>query len=249
MQKLEEIKQQFHGDIAMCKNKLYDTWLRQQTDPSWGEIVDALEQIEENNIADRIRRMFLPAGIVASWYHSNVTVLLCCMYAERPYLVRQSSGYDSPVLGYTQRSSSFGSEAVAVVPNPVVPPLLPNPMPATTPLVGAVSPVSAVLPAATVPSIPAVAMLPLVNVFHQGMPLPSGYIVPQGTIVSPVNVAPHPSTTTIHPVSLTTTSPKTAPPVQQSPAYPRSSDSVEQESKSIRCMHEVAHLFRGVSNC
>lgn len=62
MQKLEEIRQQYHGDLEMCKNKLYDMWLRQQTDPSWREIVDALEQIEENNIADKIRRMFMQQG-------------------------------------------------------------------------------------------------------------------------------------------------------------------------------------------
>ena len=59
MQKLQEIKQHHSGDLEMCKNRLYDTWLRLTTDPSWMEIVDALEQIEENSLADRIRRVFL----------------------------------------------------------------------------------------------------------------------------------------------------------------------------------------------
>ena len=58
MQKLQEIKLQYNGDLDMCKNKLYDTWLRQNSNPSWREIVEALEQIEENNLARKIRNKY-----------------------------------------------------------------------------------------------------------------------------------------------------------------------------------------------
>ena len=63
MQKLQEIRQQYHGNLEMCKNKLYDLWLRQTTEPSWRDIVSALEQIEENSLADRIRRLFPQTGV------------------------------------------------------------------------------------------------------------------------------------------------------------------------------------------
>ena len=59
MHKLEEIRLACHGDLEMCKNRLYDTWLRQNTNPSWKEVVDALEQMEEKNLADKIRRIFV----------------------------------------------------------------------------------------------------------------------------------------------------------------------------------------------
>lgn len=82
MQKLEEIKQQYHGDLEMCKNKLYDMWLRQTTDPSWREIVGALEQIEENSLADKLRKTFLLPGtgkLIKFW----LMPYLCCMHACR----------------------------------------------------------------------------------------------------------------------------------------------------------------------
>lgn len=57
MHKLEEIKGKCQGDLEMCKNRLYDTWLRQNTDASWKEIVQALKLMEERNIADKIKHL------------------------------------------------------------------------------------------------------------------------------------------------------------------------------------------------
>jgi hypothetical protein len=62
MQKLQDIKQQHQGDLEMCKNKLYDLWLRQTPDPSWRDVVSALEQVDENSLADKIRRIFMSSG-------------------------------------------------------------------------------------------------------------------------------------------------------------------------------------------
>lgn len=59
MYKLKEIRDYCNGDLEMCKNRLYDLWLRQNTSPTWREVVNALELIEEKNLADRIRRLYL----------------------------------------------------------------------------------------------------------------------------------------------------------------------------------------------
>lgn len=62
MHQLEKIRQDCQGDLEMCKNRLFDLWLRQSVDPSWENVVMALEQMEENNLASKIRRMFLTEG-------------------------------------------------------------------------------------------------------------------------------------------------------------------------------------------
>lgn len=56
LSKLQEIKQACNDDLEMCKVRLYDLWLRQNTNPSWKDIVDALEKMEENNLASKIKR-------------------------------------------------------------------------------------------------------------------------------------------------------------------------------------------------
>lgn len=59
MNRLEAIKGEHHGDLEMCKNKLFDVWLRQTSNPSWRDVVNALESIQENNLADKIKQKFL----------------------------------------------------------------------------------------------------------------------------------------------------------------------------------------------
>ena len=59
MARLQEIRQLCSGDLEMCKNRLYDLWLRQNTSPTWRDVVDALEQMEENSLADKIQCIYL----------------------------------------------------------------------------------------------------------------------------------------------------------------------------------------------
>ena len=54
MHKLEEIKAKCGGDPVMCKNKMYDIWLRQNTEASWRDVVQALEKLGEMKIAQRV---------------------------------------------------------------------------------------------------------------------------------------------------------------------------------------------------
>ncbi len=58
MCKMEEIKQRHNGNLEMCKNSVYDAWLRLHVDPSWSDVVNALEQMEENNLANKIRQRY-----------------------------------------------------------------------------------------------------------------------------------------------------------------------------------------------
>lgn len=106
--RIEEIKLQYHGDLDMCKNKLYDIWLKQNTNPSWNEVVDALEKIEENYLADKIKKLFVDSEF--------------------------ESEHDSPTVGHILRSSSINSSS-EVAHNPSAIPLVHVTHPSAAPIV------------------------------------------------------------------------------------------------------------------
>ena len=54
MHKLDEIKAMCGGDLVMCKNRMYDTWLRRCTNASWRDVLQALEKIGEMKVAQKI---------------------------------------------------------------------------------------------------------------------------------------------------------------------------------------------------
>lgn len=56
--KVEEIKQRHSGNPNMCKSSVYDTWLRLSVDPSWRDVVNVLEQMDENNLASKIKQRY-----------------------------------------------------------------------------------------------------------------------------------------------------------------------------------------------
>ena len=56
--KLDDIKNSSFNDVERCKIKLFDLWLRLNVSPSWRDIVKALEQMEENNLAEYIRQKY-----------------------------------------------------------------------------------------------------------------------------------------------------------------------------------------------
>lgn len=125
--RIEEIKLQYHGDLDMCKNKLYDIWLKQNTNPSWNEVVDALEKIEENYLADKIKKLFVDSEFVSKKY-------FLCSGCEMPIPVRQESEHDSPTVGHILRSSSINSSS-EVAHNPSAIPLVHVTHPSAAPIV------------------------------------------------------------------------------------------------------------------
>ena len=88
LHRIEEIKINCSGDLDKCKNKLYDVWLRLNTNPTWNEIVSALEQMEENYLADKIRQRFLQphndskstvCDVIGLGYSSSMQILKCLL--------------------------------------------------------------------------------------------------------------------------------------------------------------------------
>lgn len=77
MHQLEKIRHDCQGDLEMCKNRLYDCWLRQNTNPTWRQVVEALEQMEENNLADKIKHLFWQDFIDSKHLHIRISFILC----------------------------------------------------------------------------------------------------------------------------------------------------------------------------
>ena len=57
--KLDIIKEDHPSDTSMCCTKLFKYWLDVDTDASWNKLIAALEQIEQNALAENIRRNIL----------------------------------------------------------------------------------------------------------------------------------------------------------------------------------------------
>ena len=84
--KVEEIKQRYNGNLNMCKSSVYDAWLRLSADPSWRDVVQALEQMDENNLATKIKQrysMYFPE----SKFHGHEGVVKCC-FPNLTYMYR-----------------------------------------------------------------------------------------------------------------------------------------------------------------
>ena len=57
--KLEEIEFNNPGNVLRCKRVMLQEWGRRPTlKPSWSSLLDALHQMNENSIADRISQQF-----------------------------------------------------------------------------------------------------------------------------------------------------------------------------------------------
>lgn len=71
MHKLDEIKARYNGDLVMCKNRLYDMWLRQNTQASWKDVIQALQNMGEMKVAQKIPQFQLEGKCV-------VVSIECC---------------------------------------------------------------------------------------------------------------------------------------------------------------------------
>ena len=53
--KLKIIKENYHGDIERCCAEMFKYWLDVDTKASWDKLIDALERIEQNALAETIK--------------------------------------------------------------------------------------------------------------------------------------------------------------------------------------------------
>ena len=53
--KLDIIQENHRGDVERCCTEMFKHWLNVDTNPSWNKLIDALEQIEQNSVAEKMK--------------------------------------------------------------------------------------------------------------------------------------------------------------------------------------------------
>ena len=56
---IKEIEQDHPGDTARRRTAMLDKWLKKQTSPSWESIIDALENMSEKRLANKLRNKYV----------------------------------------------------------------------------------------------------------------------------------------------------------------------------------------------
>ena len=56
--KNDKIEKNFPGDVDRQKQEAFDQWLRQKPDACWRDIIQALYEVDENNLARKLRRKY-----------------------------------------------------------------------------------------------------------------------------------------------------------------------------------------------
>ena len=52
---LDVIEENHHHDVKTCCTKMFEYWLSVDTKASWNKLIEALERISENALAERIK--------------------------------------------------------------------------------------------------------------------------------------------------------------------------------------------------
>ena len=60
-EKLNEIKINNPSDVGECCKEMFQLWLRKCTDATWNQLIQALKEVELNNLATTIEGMLIPA--------------------------------------------------------------------------------------------------------------------------------------------------------------------------------------------
>ena len=58
-QQLKEIEKNHRGDDKVCKTKVLSCWLDNTLIPTWEDVVEALNLMDEHTVANKIQRKYI----------------------------------------------------------------------------------------------------------------------------------------------------------------------------------------------
>ena len=58
---LNQIENNNPNDVSKCCKEMFQLWLRKHTNATWNKLIEALVQVELNNLATTIEGMLIPA--------------------------------------------------------------------------------------------------------------------------------------------------------------------------------------------
>ena len=59
-EKLNEIESNNPNDVGKCCKEMFQLWLRKCTNATWNQLIQALKEVELNNLATTIEGMLIP---------------------------------------------------------------------------------------------------------------------------------------------------------------------------------------------
>ena len=65
-EKLNEIETNNPNDVSKCCKEMFQLWLRKCTNATWNQLIQALKEVELNNLAAKIEGMLIPTEDTAS---------------------------------------------------------------------------------------------------------------------------------------------------------------------------------------
>ena len=73
---IKEIEQDHPGDTARRRTAMLDKWLKKQTSPSWESIIEALENMSEKRLANKLRNKYMSPSLRPSKQPAQADVCL-----------------------------------------------------------------------------------------------------------------------------------------------------------------------------
>ena len=61
-ERLNEIESNNPNDVSKCCKEMFQLWLRKCTNATWNQLIQALKEVELNNLAITIEGMLMPAN-------------------------------------------------------------------------------------------------------------------------------------------------------------------------------------------
>ena len=72
-EKLNEIKKNNPGDVSECCKEMFQLWLKKCTNATWNQLIQALKEVELNNLATTIEGMLIPTEEIVCASAGNIT--------------------------------------------------------------------------------------------------------------------------------------------------------------------------------